>query len=105
VSTDAVQVRSDSNGRAALVPIRVQPGARKSGAAGAWNGQLKLAVAAPAVDGRANEALLTLVAELFGLRRRAVELVRGSSSRTKLVRLALPPAEVELAIERLLRER
>jgi uncharacterized protein (TIGR00251 family) len=48
---------------------------------------LKVRVAAPATDGRANEAVLALVAEEFGLARRDVELVSGQSSRSKRIRL------------------
>lgn len=100
-----IEIRSAEGGRASLLPVRVQPGAKRSGAAGVWNGHVKLAVAAPAVDGRANEALLALVAELFGLRPSAVALVRGHSSRNKVVRLALAPDSARAALERLLTQR
>lgn len=82
--------------------VRVQPGARRTGPAGSWNGLLKLAVAAPPEDGRANEALQALLAELFGLRPSAVELLRGHSARTKDFRLALPPAAARARLAALL---
>jgi len=88
---DGAGVTPGPDGTSALLEVRVQPGARRTGLSGAWNGTLKLAVSAPPEDGRANEAAQALLAELFGLRSSAVELVRGHSARTKLFRLALAP--------------
>ena len=63
--------------------VRVQPGARRTGFAG-WFGDLpRLAVAAPPVDGAANEEVVRTIAETFGLRPRQVRLVGGAGSRTK----------------------
>ncbi len=84
-----VEVLAADGGRAALLRVRAQPGARRAGVAGVWNGHLKLAVQAPPDRGRANEALVALAAQLFGLRPSAVELVRGHSARAKLLRLEL----------------
>ena len=72
-----------------LLAVRVQPGARRTACSGGWGGLLKLTVAAPPAGGRANAAALELLAELFGLRRSAVELVRGHASRAKVFRLAV----------------
>ena len=85
-----------------LLGVRLQPGARRSGPAGSWNGRLKLAVAAPPEGGRANRAACALLAELFRLRPSAVELVRGHSSRTKVFRLALAPARARARLAELL---
>lgn len=82
---------AEPGGRSVLLTVRIQPGARRAASAGAWNGLLKLAVSAPPADGRANEAAAELLAELFGLRPSAVELVRGHASRSKVFRLALGP--------------
>jgi uncharacterized protein (TIGR00251 family) len=88
------------DGAAVLLEVRVQPGARASGPRGSWNGALKLAVAAPPEDGRANAAAAALLAELFGLRPSAVTLVRGHSSRSKMFRLelSLARARARLAV-------
>lgn len=102
MSAPPVEVRGVDGDRAALLPVRAQPGARRSGVAGVWNGHLKLAVPVPPEGGRANAAILALVAELFGLRPSAVELVRGHSSRQKLVRLELAPDELRRRLASLL---
>ncbi|MEO6992665.1 MAG: DUF167 domain-containing protein [Lacunisphaera sp.] len=62
-----------------------------------WLGEaLKVKVHAPALDGRANDALLAFLAEQFGLPRRAVTLVRGDKSRLKVVQITgLTLAEVK----------
>jgi hypothetical protein len=54
---------------------------------------LVVAVNAPAVDGRATQAVVDAVAEAFGVRRRDVDLVTGATSRTKTLRVrGDPPA-------------
>ncbi len=67
--------------------VRVKPRARASSleqqADGAWVALLK----APPVDGKANEELIALVAQHLGCRKAAVEIVRGATARTKLVRI------------------
>lgn len=96
-----VAVESTPEGHA-LLRVRVQPGARRTGAAGASDGCLRLAVTAPPEGGRANEAVRRLAAELFGLRASAVEVVRGHSSRRKTLRLALAPEAVRARLATLL---
>ena len=67
----------------ARLTVRVQPGARRTGLVG-WFGEYpKLAVAAPPVDGAANDEAQRWLAELFGVRRRQVRLLVGAASRTK----------------------
>jgi uncharacterized protein len=66
-----------------ILPVRAQPGARKSGVLGEQAGALKLAVTAPAEDGRANKALVEILRELLDLKRSQVELLRGETSREK----------------------
>jgi len=68
--------------------VRAQPGAKKTAIAGVYGegdaAQVKIAVQAPPVDGRANEALIGFLSETFGVPRRSVELVSGESSRSKV---------------------
>lgn len=92
------------DGRATVLPVRAQPGARRSGASGVWNGMLKIAVGAPAEDGRANDELVRAIASLFGIRASDVRLVGGDRSRTKRFRIELEPAVCAEKLERILEE-
>lgn len=68
--------------------VRAQPGAKKTAIVGVYGdgdaSQLKIAVQAPPVEGRANEALIAFLAETFGIAKRAIELVSGELSRSKV---------------------
>jgi uncharacterized protein (TIGR00251 family) len=68
--------------------IRVQPGARRSEVVGPHGDALRIRVAGPAVDGRANAELVRFLAGHLGVPARDVEIVRGHTSRTKVVRVA-----------------
>ena len=68
--------------------IWVHPGSPRPGIGGEHAGALIVRVSAPAVDGRATEAALTSVAAAFGVRRGAVTLVAGATSRTKIIDVA-----------------
>jgi uncharacterized protein len=70
------------------ITIRVRPGSAHPGADGEHAGALVVRVSARAVDGKATEAALATVADAFGVRRSAVTLVSGASSRTKIVNIA-----------------
>jgi uncharacterized protein (TIGR00251 family) len=63
----------------------VQPRATRSEIVGLHGAALKVRLQAPPVDGAANEALVTLLAERLGVPRRAVRVVAGASSRAKTV--------------------
>ena len=66
--------------------LRVQPGARRTAlVARLASGEWKVAVSAPPVDGRANDAVVELMSDLLGVRRSQVTLVRGASARSKVV--------------------
>lgn len=67
--------------------VRVQPRASKSGVAGELDGALKVRLAAPPVDGEANDELIRLLAKLFDVTRQQVTLVSGQTSKNKLVRV------------------
>ena len=67
--------------------IRVQPGAKRSEVVGLVGSELKVRVAAPPVDGKANQALGRFLASELGVGKRAVEIVRGERSRSKVVRV------------------
>ncbi len=85
-----------------LVEVRVKPRARKSAVLGVREGVLEVAVAAPPVEGAANEELIRTLAAHFDLGRRAVRLVAGASSRHKRVALdgvGLP--DIQAVLERI----
>jgi uncharacterized protein (TIGR00251 family) len=68
--------------------VRVKPGARKDSVGGTWgDGALIVAVAAPAVEGKANDAVRKALAGAFGIRRQDVVIVTGERSRDKIVEL------------------
>lgn len=67
--------------------LHVQPGASRTEVAGLHGDRLKLRVAAPPVDGRANDALVAWLATRCGMARHRVRLVRGERSREKTVEL------------------
>jgi uncharacterized protein len=67
------------------IALWVRPGSARPGVGGEHNGALVVRVSAPAAGGQATEAALTAVAAALGIRRRAVTLIAGASSRTKIV--------------------
>ena len=76
-----------SGKRVCTLELKAIPNAPRTAFAG-WLGEaLKVKIHAPALEGRANEALLDFLAEKLGVPRRAVTLVRGETSRHKVVRL------------------
>lgn len=79
--------------------MHVQPRASRTGLAGRHGGALKVRLAAPPVDGAANEALVRFLAELLGVPRSAVRLERGATGRSKLV--AVDGLTPEMAFRRL----
>jgi hypothetical protein len=72
----------------AILSVHVQPKASKTEYAGLHGGALKFRVAAPPVEGAANEALCAYLAERFGLPKKAVVIQSGHASRKKRVLLA-----------------
>lgn len=80
----------------AVFAIRVQPRARKNAIVGELGGALKLALTAPPVEGKANQACVEFLAEFLNVPRTSVTIVGGHSSRNKLIRIAGCPA-AELA--------
>ncbi|MFO1304166.1 MAG: DUF167 domain-containing protein [Burkholderiales bacterium] len=73
-----------------LLTLHVQPGASRTEYAGMHGDAHKIRLAAPPVDGKANEALIAFLAEQFGVRQRDVAIASGASSRRKIVRISAP---------------
>ena len=68
-------------------PVRVQPRASKDEIAGVINGALKIRLQAPAVENRANEALVEFLAHLLKTPKSAVRILAGDRSRAKRIEI------------------
>lgn len=74
-----------------ILALQVQPSARRMGIIGPYGDRLKIAIAAPANKGRANQQLLRWLAEALDLPLQQFELVQGATSRTKRIRIRNAP--------------
>jgi uncharacterized protein (TIGR00251 family) len=83
--SDGPPVWAHPDGAEWLLELHVQPGAKVTAAAGEHGGRLKLKIAAPPVDNKANAHLLSWLAAQLGVPKSAVRLVRGEASRQKTV--------------------
>jgi uncharacterized protein (TIGR00251 family) len=72
---------------APTIQVRVTPRARRNAVERQPDGRLKVYVTAPPEDGRANEAVVEIIAEWLGVKRRQVEIISGATSRNKIVRI------------------
>lgn len=78
------------DGGAVVLTLHVQPGASRTEVAGMHGDALKVRLAAPPVEGRANDALRRYLADAFGVPMRNVVIERGETSRRKVVRVVRP---------------
>lgn len=78
------------DGDCLVLSLHVQPGAKRTAVAGIHGDALKIRLAAPPVEGKANEALVRFLADAFGVPIRNVVIVRGETSRDKVVRIEQP---------------
>lgn len=76
-----------SEGECITLTLHIQPGAKRSEVAGLHGDALKIRLSSPPVEGRANEALLRFIADSFNVPLRQVELLRGTQSRHKMVKV------------------
>jgi len=76
------------DGASTRLRLRVSPGADRPAVVGRYGEAWKVRVAAPAEGGRANDAVVRLLAETLSVPRDAVKLVSGQSARDKIVELA-----------------
>ena len=70
---------------AAIVPVRVHPGARRNEVLGFSNGVLEVKVAAPPDKGKANKELIDFLSELLEVSQSRLTILRGQTSRSKLI--------------------
>ncbi len=76
-----IQLKTHAQG--VILPIRAQPGAKRTGVRGEQNGMLKVAVAQAAEKGKANTALANVLSKALSLRKSQLELISGATSRNK----------------------
>jgi uncharacterized protein len=80
--------------------LRVKAGARASAIVGPHGGALKVTVAAPPERGKANRAVVDLLAEALGLPSSSLEIVQGATSPDKVLWIPLSAAEIEARLGR-----
>lgn len=75
------------DGSSTILDIYVQPGSKNSQICGTHGDRLKLKVASPPVDGKANEAVIAFFADFFHIAKRDIEIVSGDKSRLKRIKI------------------
>ena len=90
--------------RGAAITVKVSPRAKKTEVAGVMDdGTIKIRLAAPPVDGAANEELVTFLAQALRLPTRQIDIIAGETSERKLISLVgISPAEVDAVFQKLL---
>jgi len=76
-----------SEGNAVLLPVKIVPGASRTRLVGLWQDRAKIAVACPPEKGKANQAVVSLLAELLGVRKHDISVVSGQRSPIKTIRI------------------
>lgn len=83
-----------------ILNLHIQPGAKNTEIVGLHGDALKIRLAAPPVDGKANAALIAFIAAKVGAGRTAVEVISGQTSRAKRVRVAgIAPTDILKALD------
>jgi uncharacterized protein (TIGR00251 family) len=80
-------IRYSQHDRGLTFAVRVVPRASTSAVGGEYNGALRVRISAPPVDGAANQELTRVLARSFRVPQNAVEIISGSNSKNKIVRL------------------
>jgi len=81
-----IPVRDGDKG--ATFAVRVQPRASRNAVTGVMGDAVKIALTAPPVEGKANEACINFLANLLNVSRSSVTIASGESSRNKVIRVA-----------------
>ncbi len=79
--------KSAENENSVVISVRVTARASKSEIVGLYSDVIKVRIAAPPVDGAANSEIIKLFAKTFGVAKSKVEIVSGSTSKTKRLRI------------------
>ena len=73
-----------------LLDLRIQPGAKSTNIAGLYGHRLKIRIAAPAIDGKANQHLVTYLSRMFKTRKSMIKITAGENSRNKRLKINAP---------------
>jgi len=87
MTRDSTWFRYDAPARRLSVTLHVQPNARKSEIVALHGDALKVRIAAPAADNRANAALIVFLSETLGVQRSAMTIRHGATGRRKVVEI------------------
>ena len=87
MKSDSKASRGKDRHSSSMLTIKVQPGASKDHVVGRIRDEWKLTLTAPPIEGRANRACIEFLARLLEVPRARVRLVRGQTSRRKLIRV------------------
>jgi uncharacterized protein len=88
VNRESTWCRYDAAARRLTLTLHVQPGARKSGLAGLHGGALKVKIAAPAIDNKANTALIEFLSTTLGVPKSSIAVRHGATARRKVVAIS-----------------
>jgi len=99
---DALPSCLERHGDRLWLAVSVVPNAKRTGADGLHDGALRVRLAAPPVDGKANDTLVAWLAGELGVPRRSVALVRGQTARRKWLALDVEQADVMAWLGRVL---
>ncbi|MDR2077647.1 MAG: DUF167 domain-containing protein [Rickettsiales bacterium] len=69
------------------IKCHLVPNAKREGIIGEYDGRLKIAIAAPAIDGRANGALIEFIAKMYRVPKSRVKIVSGLKNRNKTIKI------------------
>lgn len=83
----AAWYRYDPAARRLILTLHIQPGARHSAIAGTHGDALKIRIAAPAVDNKANAALIDFLSETLDIRKSTIAIRHGATGRRKVVEI------------------
>ena len=89
-------------GNGVIFRIKVQPGAVKNKIVGVQGDALKIKISAPPVKGKANKALIDFLAEKLGVKKSAVEIISGHTSKIKKIKVIGEAIKIEKNLQRFL---
>ncbi len=70
-----------------IVKVKIVPGSSKNKIIGAYNNALKISIAAPPVEGKANKKCITYLAKFFDVAKSKIEIISGQTSKNKLIKI------------------